>query len=78
MFSNRRTKTYPGQKGEDFAFPANAAQFSSTECEEAFEGLPNMEDVVCSQGAVSAEGGAIYQIGETTRPRISRQLVFWG
>lgn len=51
-------------QGESFAFPANATQFDSTDCEAAFEGLGNLEDVTCSRGDVDAEGGATFDIGE--------------
>lgn len=51
-------------QGESFAFPANATQFDSADCEAAFEELDNLEDVTCSRGGVNAEGGATFDIGE--------------
>lgn len=51
-------------QGESFEFPANAADFGDADCEAAFEGLGNLEDVTCSRGSVDAFGGATYDIGE--------------
>lgn len=52
------------KQGERFAFPANATQFDSADCEAAFEGLDNLEDVTCSRGDVDEEGGATFEVGE--------------
>ncbi|CAN0037197.1 unnamed protein product [Ectocarpus sp. 12 AP-2014] len=51
-------------QGESFAFPANTTQFDSTDCEAAFEGLGNLEDVTCSRGDVDADGGTTFDIAE--------------
>lgn len=69
-------------QGERFAFPANAADFDSADCEAAFEGLDNLDDVTCSRGSVDAFGGATFDIGElhsTTQSttRQSHGLCWW-
>lgn len=50
-------------QGESLAFPANATQFESDDCQSALEGLDNIETVTCTRGDVDATGGAAYDIG---------------
>ncbi|CAM9983672.1 unnamed protein product, partial [Choristocarpus tenellus] len=61
------------KKGEGFEFPANATSFSSTECETAFEGLSNIEDVACTRGSVDINGGATYTLELLSFPTYPHQ-----
>ncbi|CAN0319929.1 unnamed protein product, partial [Scytosiphon promiscuus] len=59
--------------GEGFAFPANATQFDSIDCEGALEGLGNLEDVTCTRGVVDAQGGATFEIELVAFPTFPHQ-----
>ena len=48
--------------GYSFSMPANGNQWTSAKCENAFESLPNINEVKCTQGIISALGETNYTI----------------
>ena len=48
--------------GQSFVFPADATAWSSTACQTAFESLPNIGQVKCTQGTIAEFHGTTYAV----------------